>query len=226
MIKLIIFDWDDVFTQKSIEGYYRCYHEALKGVGVTFSPKEEARLIKEKWGAGHKVQLAHLLQNHPGLVDKAVEIYQDCLFGDTFTDRIAIVPGTQDLLKRLSKKYKLAIATGSHPKIIKDRLFPKFKIPDVFVQVLTIYDIDDPAHAKPHPYMVNKILETQNIKPEEAVLVGDAASDMQMAWNAGVEPIAVLTGHLTRQQAEELGVKHIIENVTLLEPELEKFARG
>lgn len=44
-----------------------------------------------------------------------------------------------------------------------------------------------------------------------------------MAWNAGIEPIAVLTGHLNREEAEKLGVKHIIENVTLLEPELVKF---
>lgn len=53
--------------------------------------------------------------------------------------------------------------------------------------------------------------------------MGDAASDMQMARNAGVTPVAVLTGHLSRQQAEELGVKHIIENVTLLEGELKTF---
>lgn len=49
---------------------------------------------------------------------------------------------------------------------------------------------------------------------------------MQMAWNAGVEPIAVLTGHLTRLQAEELGVKHIIDDVTLLENELAAFTRA
>lgn len=77
MIKLIIFDWDDVFTQNSIKGYYKCYHEALNGVGVTFSPEEEDRLIKEKWGAGHRAQLAHLLRERPELVDKAVEIYQE-----------------------------------------------------------------------------------------------------------------------------------------------------
>lgn len=225
MIKMIIFDWDDVFTQNSIKGYYKCYHEALKGVGVTFSPEEEDRLIKEKWGAGHRAQLAHLLKERPELVDRAVEIYQEHFFGSTFTDCLAIIPGAQTLLEKLAKNYKLTIATGAHPKIIKDRLFPKFQIPDVFAQVLTIYDIDDLAHAKPHPFMAHKILETQNVKPEEAVLVGDAASDMQMAWNAGIEPIAVLTGHLTRQQAEELGVKRIIENVTLLEPELEQMSR-
>lgn len=224
MIKLIIFDWDDVFTQGSIKGYYKCYHEALTGVGVELDPNEEDKRIKAKWGAGHRKQLEYLLQEHPELVDKAVEIYQDHLFGDTFVDCLTIIDGAQDFLTDLAKRYKLAVATGSHPKILKERLFPKFQIPDVFAQVITIYDLDDPAHAKPHPFIANKIMEAQGVKPEETVLVGDAATDMQMAWNAGIEPIAVLTGHLNRQQAEELGVKHVIDNVTLLESELHTFS--
>lgn len=224
MIKLIIFDWDDVFTQGSIKGYYRCYHEALVGVGVTLDADEEDNRIKEKWGAGHKAQLEYLLQEHPGLVDKAVEIYQKHLFGDTFVNCLTIIPGAQGFLENLAKRYKLAIATGSHPKILKDRLFPKFNIPDVFVQIMTIYDLDDMSHAKPHPFIAHKILEAQGVSPSETVLVGDAETDMQMAWNAGIEPIAVLTGHLDREKTEKIGVKHSIENVTLLEPELQKFA--
>lgn len=43
------------------------------GVGVELELAEEDRLIKEKWGAGHRKQLEHLLQNRPELVDKAVE---------------------------------------------------------------------------------------------------------------------------------------------------------
>lgn len=42
MIKLIIFDWDDVFTQGSIKGYYACYHAALEAVGVRLDGAEEA----------------------------------------------------------------------------------------------------------------------------------------------------------------------------------------
>lgn len=226
MIKLIIFDWDDVFTQGSIDGYYKCYHEALEGVGVALDPQEEDRRIRARWGAGHHVQLEYLLQEKPDLVDKAVEIYQKHLFGNTFVDCLTIIPGAQDFLSDLAKRYKLAVATGSHPKILKERLFPKFHIPDVFAQIMTIYDLDDPAHAKPHPFIANKIMKTQGIKPEETTLVGDAATDMQMAWSANIEPIAVLTGHLNRQQAAELGVKHIIENVLLLEPELEKITKS
>jgi phosphoglycolate phosphatase-like HAD superfamily hydrolase len=223
-VKLIIFDWDDVFTLGSIKGYYKCYHEALIGVGVHLNPADEDKRIKEIWGSGHRAQLELLLKEHPELVSRAVEIYQENYFGDTFVDCLTLVPGSRELLTRLSKKYKLAVATGAHPDVILKRVFPKFQIPDVFSQVVTIYDIDDFAHAKPHPYVVNKILETQNIRPYEAILVGDASSDMQMAWNASVEPFAVLTGHLSQEEAEELGVKHIIKDVTHLEPALQHFA--
>lgn len=223
MIKLIIFDWDDVFTQGSIKGYYASYHAALEGVGVHLEPSEEDRRIKAKWGAGGKKQLEYLLQEHPELVDKAYEIYQEHSHGRTFVDCLSIVPGSHELLTRLAKKYKLALATGAHPKVLRDLVIPKFKIPDVFSHIITIYDLDDMTHAKPHPFIPQKIMKELGVKPEEAVVVGDAQSDMQMGWNAGVEPIAVLTGHLTRQEAEELGVKYIIEDVTKLEEVLAKL---
>lgn len=226
MIKLIIFDWDDVFTKDSIKGYYACYHEALKAVGVKLDPAEEDKLIKDKWGAGHKAQLKYILEHvgKPELLEKANKAYEDHFYANTFTDHVGQTPGAVEFLKDIAKRYKVAIATGGHPDILKKRLFPKFGISeDIFVKIMTIYDLDDMAHAKPHPFMPENIMEIAGVKPEETVLVGDAASDMQMAWNAGIEPIAVLTGHLTREEAEKLGVKHIIQDVTLLEDELQKF---
>lgn len=103
--------------------------------------------IKAKWGAGYRAQFEYLLKERPELLDKAVEIYRDNFFGETFVDCLTVISGAQELLKRLAKMYTLTIATGAHPKIITDRLFPKFGIPDVFAQVLTIYDIDDMAFA-------------------------------------------------------------------------------
>lgn len=92
MVKLIIFDWDDVFTQGSIKGYYACYHAALDAVGVKLDPEEEDRRIKTKWGAGGEKQLEYLLKEHPDLVNKAYEIYQQHAHGSTFVDCVSIVP--------------------------------------------------------------------------------------------------------------------------------------
>src|SRR6185437_11221233 len=98
MIKLIIFDWDDVFTLGSIKGYYACYRAALGGVGVKLDPTEEDRRIKAKWGTGGRKQLEYLLQEHPELVDEAYEIFEQHAKGKTFVDCLSIVPGSQEFL--------------------------------------------------------------------------------------------------------------------------------
>ena len=56
--------------------------------------------------------------------------------------------------------------------------------------------------------------------------VGDAENDVLMAKGADVTPIVVLTGHLTKEQAENLGVKFIIPDITRLEDVLEVISKS
>lgn len=217
MIKLIIFDWDDVFTLGSTEGYYKCYHEALKSVGVSLTSDEEKKRIAKKWGSTQEEELAELLQEYPKLLPQAVKAYESHLHGNTFTDCLSIVPDSQKLLQQLSKEYCLAIATGLHPQLLQTRIMPEFKIPPVFSQIESVYDLGNPKHAKPHPHMLQKIMANQGVSPKNTIMVGDAGNDVRMARAAGIEPVVVLTGHLSRKQAEDLNVQHIIDNVTQLE---------
>lgn len=64
-IKLIIFDWDDVFTTGSKQGYFACYHETLAELGITLHPDEEKKRILAKWGQPHREELKALLIEHP-----------------------------------------------------------------------------------------------------------------------------------------------------------------
>ncbi len=223
MIKLIIFDWDDVFTLGAKEGYYACYRKAINGVGVFLSPEEENKRILAKWGKSFRVELAELLQEKPELLDKACEIFDKTYWGKTFVSTLSEVPGTNDMLLRLSKKYKLAVATGNHPKMLKERIIPQFLIPDVFCQILSSHEIEDQEKTKPHPYMLNKIMSYQHVMPTETIYVGDAKTDMQMGRNAGVTPVAVLTGHMTRKEAEALQIHYILDDVTKIENILPNF---
>lgn len=217
MIKLIIFDWDDVFTIGSTEGYYKCYHEALVGVGVELSKAEEKKRIDTKWGSSHYEELAELLKDNLGLLPRAINIYEKHLFGRSYVDCLTLVPGTIGMLKRLSKKYKIALATGANPKLLQEIIFPKFDIPQVFSQRITPDDLVDASRTKPHPESINRILKEQNFSSKETVMVGDAKNDVLMAQNASVEAVVVLTGHLNQSEAKKLGVKHIIKNVAMLE---------
>jgi phosphoglycolate phosphatase len=222
MIKLIIFDWDDVFTLGSKEGYFDCYHKAITGVGVHLSPEDEHKRILSKWSKSFREELKELLKEHPELVDKACEIYDKEYWGNTFVDKLSVLPGTNELLERLSQKYKLAVATGNRHEMLKERIMPHFKIPNVFSQIVSSHDIEDQQMTKPHPLMLEIIMKTQGVLPEETVFIGDARTDVQMAYNAHVTPIVVLTGHLSKKEAEELKVKYITDNVTLVETELAK----
>lgn len=217
MIKLIIFDFDGVVIIGSNEGYITCYHKALEAVGVILDHDEERRRILARWGKGYKQQLAFLLEERPQLLEKAIAAYEYLYHNTTtFEAKIQLVPGAEETLERLSRSYTLAIASGMMRKSM-EQLLKKFSLKEYFTHVFTIDDVTDLTHMKPSPYMVQEIMKLTNNTPEEALCIGDAVGDMVMAKAAGVTPVAVLTGHLTREEAEKLGVKHIIADITKLE---------
>ncbi len=222
MIKLIIFDWDDVFTIGSKEGYFACYEQVLQKLKIPRNIKEERKRILSKWGGGHRETLTELLKEHLNLIDKACKIYEKNLFGDTYINPLSIPKGLQNLLKKLARSYTLALVTGVHPYNLK-RVMRKFGIPNVFSQIITSYDLDDPHKAKPNPYMIQQIIKTQKINHSDVIFVGDAEGDVVMAKAAGVIPVVVLTGHLTTKEAKKLNVGYIIPDVTSLNEILHKL---
>lgn len=223
MIKLIIFDWDDVIVLGSKKGYYDCYRETINDLGVKMTEEEMDRRIRSKWGKPFRIELTELLKEMPELIDKACEIfYKNKFEANTFLNALSEVKGVNEVLGNLSKKYKLAVATGNQREML-NKIVAKLDIPNVFSQIVTSHDNIPSEKTKPHPYMLEVILKQQNIKNTEAVYIGDAETDMLMAKNAGVTPIAVLTGHLSKEQAESLGVRHIIPDVTKIEDILQKI---
>jgi phosphoglycolate phosphatase len=64
---------------------------------------------------------------------------------------------------------------------------------------------DQVARPKPAPDMIHLILNTLDIKPSRAVMVGDALTDIQMGINAGLKAsIGVLSGFATAEQLRTL----------------------
>jgi len=213
MVKLIIFDWDDVITLGAKEAYFACYHKALTELGISLPTEEEKRRILSKWSKPHREEFKALLIEHPELIEKACKIYE-LEKDEIFLTTLRILPGTKEVLETLSHNYTLAVSTGNTQHMIQDKIIPHFQIPNVFSQFVSSHDIKDPEKMKPHAYMLEVILKKHTISPNEAIYVGDALTDVQMARNAKVEPIVVLTGHLSKLEAESLGVKWIISDIT------------
>lgn len=215
MIRVIIFDFDGVIVLGTNEGYFTCYHQALDKVGVKLDPKEEKRRIIEWWGKGYKKQLELLLKEHQELLPAAITAYEKCYYSPVFTRNIRLVKGAKQALERLSKKYILAIASGMMRKTM-DNLIIKFNI-SYFKKIVTNEDVQKEQDKKPATFMINKILRDLSLVSHQAVYIGDAKNDVVMAKNAGVTPIVVLTGNLTRLEAEKLKVKYIIPDITDIE---------
>jgi HAD superfamily hydrolase (TIGR01549 family) len=212
MLKLIIFDWDDVIVLGAKEAYFASYHKALTDLGVYLPANEERERILSKWSKPHREEFKVLLKEHPELVEKACEIYRKEK-EKIFLNALSILPGTQEMLLELSKKYILAVSSGNTLDMIKNRIIPHFHIPDVFSQILSSHEINDPEKMKPHPYMLEIIMEKQKVTPQETIFIGDAATDVLMARNAHVAPIVVLTGHLSKEETIKLNVQWVIPDI-------------
>lgn len=214
MIKLIIFDFDGVIITGSNDGYFTCYHKALEAVDVKLNPHLERQRILDYWGKGHKEQLSFLLKEHPEKIEKAIEAYDSCYYSSDFYGKIRLVAGAEKTIQELAKKYKLAIATGMMRSTLTNYLFD-YELP-YFIETMCYDDVEKIELRKPSPYMLQIILKRLQIKPEEAIYIGDAEGDMSMAKATGVMPIAVLTGHLKEHEAKTLGAKYVLPDITYL----------
>lgn len=58
-------------------------------------------------------------------------------------------------------------------------------------------------HPKPHPQMVNQIIQHFNVKKEETLYIGDSNVDMQTAQNAGIDAIGVLWGYRSKEELSQ-----------------------
>jgi len=107
---------------------------------------------------------------------------------EIFLDRIKLFDGTEEVLRALKAAgYKVALVT-SRLKSSTERGLAHFGIDSLFDAVLTASDIDK---FKPDPAPIFAILEMIGSRPEEAILIGDTASDIEAGRAAGVITVLV-----------------------------------
>lgn len=71
----------------------------------------------------------------------------------------------------------------------------------------------DDANSKPHPEMIEQLLAEFNVKPTEAVMIGDSAFDLQMAQSAGVDRIGVTMGAGSKAMLTAYQPKAIVDSI-------------
>ena len=201
MIKAIIFDYDGVLVDSVNVGF-----EAYKQIGEFLTSKgmnackmrtlEDFQIAQRK---GYRSLLKDWGISNPFIIEQTKKIYRDK--NKELKEEIHLIPGITNVLEELSQQFTLAIASGTYKELILERI-KSFGIGHYFKVVI---GNDDVANNKPAPDIIHLALKKLNMKPEEAIYVGDMAYDIQAGKAANVKTVAIANSFSwnTREHLEE-----------------------
>ena len=109
---------------------------------------------------------------------------------------IPLFAGAADTIKALHKRgFKLAVATGKGRRGLNLAL-EHCGLAPYFHATKTV----DECFSKPHPQMLDELMDELIVRPERTLMIGDTSYDLQMASNAGVPAVAVTYGAQPRDK--------------------------
>lgn len=186
--RLLIFDWDGTLAD-SIGRIVQAMVEASLSFG--YAPRDEFA-IKGIIGLGLPEAIRSL---YPQIDDDELLVFRQC-YAQSYmaldVEPSPLFPGVIESLEAFRQQgYKLAVATGKARRGL-DRVLGAHGWQDYF----DITRAADESASKPHPLMLEQILEHCGVPARQALMVGDSSFDLQMANNTGMDSVAVGYGAL------------------------------
>lgn len=183
--ELIVFDWDGTLLD-SAAAIVRAIQAASADLGLPVPPDTRARHVI---GLGLGDALRHAVPelaeaDYPKMVERYRHHY---LASDHELD---LFGGTYELIESLHAEGRLlAVATGKSRKGL-DRALEHSGLGPFFHATRCA----DECFSKPHPAMLEELLDELGVVREGCLMIGDTTHDLQMARNAGVAGLAVSFG--------------------------------
>lgn len=177
--RLIIFDCDGVLIDAN-EANINYFNECLKRGG--YPPLAEE--LHEKVVYLSTKQLMFELFPDPAEAERLHRISQETDY-TPFLDDVRPLFDYARVLGALRKRFSLAIATNRGRSL--GRLIGHFHLDEWFEYRVSVVE----AEPKPHPGMLLKCIEHFNVLKNEAIYLGDSATDREAAVNAGIDYLQV-----------------------------------
>ena len=212
-IKLIIFDLDGTLVN-AYRAVSRSLNFALKKMGYSALPHVT---IKRNVGWGDKNLISKFVK--PQDVARALAVYRRD-HQKALKESVLFLPGAKKVLKELKKKhYRLAIASN-RPTKFTEIILKHLKVRNMFECVLCADKVKRP---KPAADLLKGILEKAQLKPSQALYIGDMTIDITTGMRARVKTIAVATGSCTKKELLGLKPLSVIHHLKDLMPLVEKI---
>ncbi len=182
-VKVVIFDLDGTLVD-AYQAVEASFNFTMKKLGL---PIKSKLVIRRAVGWGDKNLLLPFVPKR--VLKSALRIYRRH-HRRALVKKSRLFPGASQLLKRLSSKYRLAIASN-RPTEFSKILLRSLKINKYFSFLLCA---DRLKKAKPDPEILQQILRHFHIQRSEVIYIGDMAIDAQTARRAKIKSIIVTTG--------------------------------
>lgn len=184
--RLLVFDWDGTLAD-SLNHIVSSMQQASQALDIEPRTSREIRNII---GLGMNEAMGQLYPElSAGAVLEVVERYREFYLAMP-AQQAVLYPHAEETLERLyAQGYLLAVATGKSRQGLQRAL--------VDTGLNSLFHASccaDEAFSKPHPQMLEQIMESLGATPRETLMIGDTEYDLQMASNAGASAVAVLYG--------------------------------
>ncbi len=210
---LIVFDWDGTLMDSEVK-IVRCMQGAAADAGIA---DPGAAAIRNIIGLGLSEAMETLFPSESRDARSLLVDRYRTHFLELDTTDMPLFPGVVEGLTELAEHgYLLAIATGKARRGL-NRVMDETGIRHFFVTSRCA----DEAFSKPHPRMLEEILDETGTQNHRALMIGDTEYDMQMARNARVSALGVSYGVHARDRLLESGALACLDSF----PEVSSWLR-
>ncbi len=189
-IKLIVFDWDGTLLD-STHLIASSIQKTCRDLSLPIPSDEQAKFVI---GMGLMESIDHIVPNlNKHQLPHFIEVFRSHYLPNEA--KLTLFSGVRELLDLLNLNNKLlAVATGK-PRQGLDRSIKHNNLEGVF----TTSRCADESRAKPHPEMLEYLMDRVGVYPHETLMVGDTTHDLAMARHAKTHAVAVSYGAHSEQ---------------------------
>ncbi|NOQ94616.1 MAG: HAD-IA family hydrolase [Methylophaga sp.] len=183
--QLIVFDWDGTLMD-STGHIVQCMRQAIAQLG--FPPLADSA-ISHIIGLGLNEAAQALYPNISARdIDQLATAYREVWLRNP--PNSPLFDNASNLIHILSKQNLfLGVATGKSRSGLNKVLASTLLEP-----LFHATRCADECHSKPHPQMIEELMDYCGVTPKETLMIGDTEYDLQMAHNAGADSLAISHG--------------------------------
>ena len=201
---LIVFDWDGTLMD-SAAAIVRAMQAAARDLDLPPPPDERARYVI---GLGLGDALRHAIPElEEAAYPRMVERYRHHYLSSDH--ELSLFEGVDALIDALAGRgHLLAVATGKS-RLGLNRALGHTGLGRYFHATRCA----DECFSKPHPAMLEELMDELGAAPERTLMIGDTTHDLQMARNAGCASVGVSYGAHEPGEFTGLQPRHVADSV-------------